>query len=330
MKRLRFDTYGPPEVLRIEEVDTPGPGTGEVLIQIKATAINPSDVKNVAGHFNTALPRVPGRDFAGIVVTVGATDGAGAAPAGAARQVSAGVEVWGSGPGFGVVRDGAHGEYVVMPAEWVSAKPASLSMEQAASVGVPYVTAWSALVRTGAVQAGETVLVVGVSGAVGRAATQIAHWKGARVIGASTSTRNPSGADAVISTVDTELDHEVRLLTDGKGVDLVLDAVGGTLFEPALRSLRPGGRQVAITSFGERKVSFDLIDFYRNRSRLLGVNTMALSGPETAEILEELRPGFDGGRLAPPDLTTWPLEQAVEAYVASTHSGSRAKHILVP
>ena len=217
-----------------------------------------------------------------------------------------------------------------MPAEWVSAKPASLTMEQAASVGVPYVTAWSALVRTGAIQAGETVLVVGVSGAVGRAATQIAHWKGARVIGASTSTRNPSGADAVISTVDTELDQEVRLLTDGKGVDLVLDAVGGRLFEPALRSLRPGGRQVAITSFGDRKVSFDLIDFYRNRSRLLGVNTMALSGPETAEILEELRPGFDEGHLDPPEITTWPLEQAVEAYVASTQSGSRAKHILIP
>ena len=324
MKRLRFDTYGPPDVLRIEEVETLEPGAGEVLIQIKATAVNPSDVKNVAGHFNTALPRVPGRDFAGIVVAVGA------AAAGAGGRVTAGLEVWGSGPGFGVVRDGAHGEYVVMPAEWVSAKPASLTMQQAASVGVPYVTAWSALVRTGAVHTGETVLVVGVSGAVGRAATQIAHWKGARVIGASTSTRNPSGADAVISTVNTELDREVRKLTDGKGVDLVLDAVGGRLFEPALRSLRPGGRQVAITSFGERTVSFDLIDFYRNRSQLLGVNTMALNGPETAEILAELRPGFDGGHLAPPDITTWPLERAVEAYVASTQGRSRAKHVLIP
>ena len=75
-----------------------------------------------------------------------------------------------------------------------------------------------------------------------------------------------------------------------------------------------GGRQVAITSFGDRKVTFDLIDFYRNRSRLLGVNTMALSGPDTAEILEELRPGFDQGHLDPPEITAWPLEQAVEAY----------------
>jgi len=324
MKRLEFDTYGPPEVLRLREVQSLEPGVGEVLIQVRAAAINPSDVKNVAGHFNTALPRVPGRDFAGVITAVGLSSEA------SADTVFAGLEVWGSGPGFGVVRDGAHGEYIVMPADWVSAKPTALTMEQAASVGVPYVTAWSALVRAGDLQAGETLLVVGVSGAVGRAATQIAHWRGARVIGAATSTRNPSGADAVISTVDTELDQEVRLLTDGKGVDLVLDAVGGRLFEQSLKSLRPGGRQVAITSFGDRRVSFDLIDFYRNRSRLLGVNTMALSGLETAGILEDLRSGFEGGHLVPPEIVTWPLDQAVQAYVASTQSGSRAKHILIP
>ena len=177
---------------------------------------------------------------------------------------------------------------------------------------------------------GRRVFITGTSRGVGLESARLFLQAGARVIGASTSTRNPSGADAVISTVNTELDREVRKLTDGKGVDLVLDAVGGRLFEPALRSLRPGGRQVAITSFGERTVSFDLIDFYRNRSQLLGVNTMALNGPETAEILAELRPGFDGGHLAPPDITTWPLERAVEAYVASTQGRSRAKHVLIP
>ncbi len=316
MKRLQFDKYGSPDVLVLREVPLPEPGPDEALVRIAAAGINPSDVKNVAGHFNSPLPRVPGRDFAGVVA-------GGAAPAG--------LEVWGSGPGFGVVRDGVHCEYVTMPAAWLSAKPASLSMEQAASVGVPYVTAWSALVRAGEVQPGETVLVVGVSGAVGRAATQIAHWKGAKVIGASTSTHNPSGADAVISTIDTELDQEVRLLTEGKGVDLVLDAVGGALFEPALRSLRPGGRQIAITSFADRRVSFDLIDFYRNRSRLLGVNTMALSGPDTAEILEELRPGFEEGRLLPAEVTTWPLEDAIRAYEATAgQKGTRTKHVLLP
>ena len=315
MRTLEFETYGPPEVLKFKEVKKPEPGGGEVLIEIRAAAINPSDVKNVAGHFSSPVPRVPGRDFAGVVV---------------AGEAALGQEVWGSGPGFGVVRDGAHTEYIVMPREWVSKKPESLSMEEAAAIGVPYLTAWSALVRTGAVEPGETVLIVGVTGAVGRAATQIAHWRGARVIGACRSTGGASEADAVIDVTAAELDKEVRALTDGRGVDLVLDAVGAHMFEPSLKCLRPEGRQIAITSSIERRVSFDLIDFYRNRSRLLGVNTMALTGAGTAEMLDELRRGFEEGHLRPPAVSTWPLERAVEAYEAVGRGGAYAKQVLVP
>jgi len=177
MKALHFSTYGPPAILTITELPKPEPRKGEVLVQIKATAINPSDVKNVAGYFKASLPRVPGRDYAGVVV---------------GGDAEKGLEVWGSGAGFGVVRDGAHAEYIVVPAEWISPKPPQLSMEQAAAIGVPYVAAWSALVGAGNIQAGETVLIVGVSGAVGSAATQIAHWMKARVIGASTNSDNPS------------------------------------------------------------------------------------------------------------------------------------------
>jgi NADPH:quinone reductase len=314
MKTLLFETYGLPEVLQLKDVPRPEPGRGEALIEIKATAVNPSDVKNVAGSFNSPLPRVPGRDFAGVVV---------------AGDAVSGLEVWGSGPGFGVARDGAHREFVVMPVDWLSAKPAPLSMEQAAAIGVPYVTAWSALMQAGGLEPGETVLVVGVTGAVGRAATQIAHWKGARVIGACRNIAGASEADALVDIACGELDKEVRALTGGKGADLVLDTVGAHMFEAALRCLRPEGRQVAITSSIERRVSFDLIDFYRNRSRLLGVNTMTLTGTGTAQILNELRGGFEGGHLRPPELQTWPLGRAVEAYEA-VRQGARAKQVLVP
>ncbi len=314
MKALEFERYGPPEVLMLKETKKPEPGEGEVLIEIRAAAINPSDVKNVAGHFSSPVPRVPGRDFAGVVT-------GGADP---------GLEVWGSGPGFGVVRDGAHAEYVVMPREWVSEKPASLSMEEAAAIGVPYLTAWSALAQTGAVEPGETVLIVGVTGAVGRAAVQIAHWRGARVIGACRNASSPSEADAIIDVACSELDREVRALTDGRGADLVLDTVGAHLFEPSLKCLRPEGRQIAITSSIERRVSFDLIDFYRNRSRLFGVNTMALTGTATAKMLDELRRGFEEGHLRAPEVSTWPFEQAVEAYETVGRGASRAKHVLVP
>jgi NADPH2:quinone reductase len=313
MKALRFESYGPPSVLTIAEMPKPEPRAGEVLIQVKASAVNPSDVKNVAGHFKTVLPRVPGRDYAGVVV---------------AGDAQPGLEVWGTGPGFGAARDGAHAQYIVVPKEWIAPKPAKLSMEQAGAIGVPYLAAWSALVAEGNVQPGETVLIVGVSGAVGQAATQIAHWKKARVIGASTSPDNPSRADELINTTTQTLDQAVRALTGGKGADLVLDAVGGPMFEPSLKSLRPGGRHIAIASIRERRVSFDLIDFYHNQSHLIGVDTMKLTGPEIAVMMNAFRAGFEEGYLQAPSVNTWPLEKAVEAYQI-VEQGAHTKQVLL-
>ena len=313
MTALRFDRYGPPAVLSLTERPTPVPGPGEALIEVHAAAINPSDVKNVAGAFHTPLPRVPGRDYAGVVV-------GGDAPSGQA--------VWGSGPGFGVTRDGAHARHVVAPADSASAKPAGLSMEQAASVGVPFLTAWSALVTQGRIAAGETVLIVGAAGAVGRAATQIARWKGAAVIPA---VRGHDGvvAAGAIDTRAPDMPRAVRERTGGTGADLVLDTVGGALFEPALLSLREGGRHVAIASTGARRVSFDLIDFYHNKAHLMGVDSLKLSGPEIASALDLLRPGFESGHLLPFAVRTWPLARAVEAYEAAERGGP-VKQVLLP
>ena len=150
MKALRFAEFGPPSVLRIQEVGIPEPGEGETLVQVKAAAINPSDIGNVAGRFKTTtLPGSPGRDFAGTVV-------AGSRPKG--------EEVWGSCPVLGIVRDGSHAQYVVVPAETLSSKPRSLTMAQAAAIGVPYITAWASVVSAAQIQAGETILIVGAAG----------------------------------------------------------------------------------------------------------------------------------------------------------------------
>jgi NADPH:quinone reductase len=313
MTALRFAKYGPPSVLTLDERDVPGPGPGEVLIQVKASAINPSDIRNVEGVFHTPLPRTPGRDYAGIVV------------GGDARV---GLEVWGSGPRFGIACDGAHADYAVIAADWVSEKPARLSMEQAASVGVPFITAWSALVTEGRIQAGETILIIGAGGAVGRAATQIAVWKGAKAIPAIRAKGEvPAGT---IDTQAPDMPAAVRALTDGKGADLVLDTVGGALFEPALTSLRVGGRHLAIVSRGTRRVSFDLTDFYHNRIHLIGVDSLGLNGAEIAAIMDALRPGFETAALRPFEVTTWPLARAAEAYAAADRDGARAKHVLSP
>lgn len=102
------------------------------------------------------------------------------------------------------------------------------------------------------------------------------------------------------------------------------------MFEPSLLSLRIGGRQVAITSPKERRVAFDLVDFYHNSSQLIGVDTMKLTGAEIREIMDELGRGFDSGHLHPPAVSTWPLERAAEAYHAVERGGSHAKQVLVP
>ena len=138
MKALRFERFGPPSVLSLRDVEVPKPGPGEALIELRAAAINPSDVKNVAGVFHATLPRIPGRDYAGVVV-----EGEG----------WKGREVWGSGAGLGVTQDGTHTQYLVAPIDSLSEKPAQLSMEEASSIGVPYLAAWSALVDAAVVRA---------------------------------------------------------------------------------------------------------------------------------------------------------------------------------
>lgn len=313
MRALRFETFGPPANLSIAALPVPVPGSGEVLIQVKAAGINPSDLANVAGRFNASLPRVPGRDFAGVIV---AGDG------------RAGREVWGSGAGFGVDRDGTHAEYVLAPANALSDKPANLSMEQAATVGVPYMVAWWSLINVADLQAGETALIVGVSGAVGRAATQIVHSRKGRVIGAGRGSGNPSGADILINTTSQDLRREVMAATDGNGADAVLNAVGGPLFEPALSSVRHGGRNVVIASSGERRVSFDLMDFYHNETRLMGVDSMKFSATQIAGIMNDLKPHFEAGDFTLSDIKAWSLDQGVTAYEAVARGGASVKHVL--
>ena len=312
MKALRFRKFGPPSLLRIEEIPRPEPRVGEAVVRVKAAAINPSDVKNVAGLFSaTTLPRTPGRDFSGVVV---------------AGKKYEGEEVWSSGPGLGITREGAQAEYLTVPEEALSLKPRTLSFEQAAAIGVPFITAWVALVRAAQLgEPGETILIIGAGGAVGQAATQIANWRKSRVLAAARSTDPIPGAIAVINTRTDDLRKRVLELTDGKGVDAVLDAVGGPMFEPALRCLRIGGRQVAITSTGETRVSFDLVDFYHNQSRLIGVDGMKLIPRDVSVIADELRQGFEADILKVPAVDSVPFENAVEAYerVASGTAGAR-------
>ncbi len=307
MKALRFSSFGDLSVLHVEELPTPVPGPDEVLVQVHAAAINPSDAKNVQGKMKQiTLPRTPGQDFAGVIV--------------AGDKKIIGQEVWGTGGDVGFTRDGSHAEYIVVPKKGARPKPKSLSMVEAASVGRNYLTAYFGLVQKAKLKEGETALVTGASGGVGSSVIKIAKAAAARVIAVYRQAPEPEkarqlGIDLALSYPADDFGSRVKEFTKGKGVDVAFDCVGGALFEVALNTLGVGGRQVNITSVGSTRVSFDLLDFYRRQITLFGVNTIPIDAIASADILEALRPAFEQGRLTPPEIArTCTLDEAVEAY----------------
>jgi NADPH:quinone reductase-like Zn-dependent oxidoreductase len=201
-------------------------------------------------------------------------------------------------------------------------------MGEAAAVALPYCIAWSALVKTGAIRAGQTLLIVGGSGAVGQAATNIARWKGANVIVADRN--RPSPSVPYVSTADDRFEADVSRLTRADGVDLVLDMVGGPLLGPALTTLSEAGHYILIASPGGAAATLDAAAFYRRRLRLSGVNMTALSGPEVRDILDELTPGFETGALSAPTTRAWPLSEAKSAFEAVAAGSDGIKQILLP
>jgi NADPH:quinone reductase len=261
----------------------------QALIEIKAAAVNPSDVKAATGLMPYAVfPRTPGRDYAGIVV-----DG----PPGAI-----GKDVFGSSGDLGIRCDGTHATHLAVELEATVEKPRSMSWEEAAGIGVPFVTAMEGLRRAGLPEAGETVLIMGVNGKVGQAAAQIATWRGARVIGVVRKAEAYAGhASADVEMIDSsaaDVAAGVRELTDGRGADIVFNTVGDPYFQAAHRSLALRGRQILIAAI-EPTVPFNILEFYRGQHTYVGVDTLALSSIATGEILRELAPGFAGGRLKP-------------------------------
>src|ERR1700729_3754874 len=305
MRALRFEAFGSPSVLELAETASPAANDNTALVRVIAASINPSDVKNVAGAMKqTTLPRIPGRDFAGVV------------EAGPADWI--GAEVWGTGGDTGFTRDGTHAEMIAVPVASLRRKPENLSFDQAASVGVNYMAAWCGLEAAG-LKAGETVLLIGAGGGVGGAAAQIAQRLGARVIGAD---RHPPHPDAPIHGIAEklilgaeDLPAEVRATTGGKGADVVFDLVGGIMFRNAVNSLALRGRLVEIAATGGREGSFDLADFYHNESCLFGVDTLKRDLTASAEVLEALAPGFVAGDYrAAPIMETCGLAKAQEAY----------------
>jgi NADPH:quinone reductase len=321
MKAVRMTRHGKPDVLAVDEIATPIATENEALVRIEAASINPSDVKNVAGAMDhTTLPRTPGRDFAGVV------------EAGPASWI--GVRVWGTGGDTGFTRDGSHAEYILVPAASLRRKPEALDFDQAAVVGVNFVTAWKGLVDGADLRADETVLIIAASGGVGNAGVQIARRIGAKIIGTDRKPPRPgaaiteAGLSLVADTVD--IPAAVRQATNGRGVDVVLDCVGGVMFRHALDCLALRGRLVEMSVTGAREVTFNLADFYHNESRLIGIDSLKLDLTASANVLDALRPGFEAGDYRPaPVARRLALRDAVAAYQA-VEAGEPGRVVLHP
>jgi NADPH:quinone reductase len=311
MDAVVIQASGPPsESLVVRSEPVPEAGTGEVLVEVHAAAVNPLDSANIAGLLGTPLPMIPGVDFAGVIF-----DGE--------RK---GQEVWGSSPQLGMQRPGTHAQLVALPETWLSRKPESLTMAEAAAVGRPYLAAWETMIEAGNLKPGETVLVTGGGGAVGQAAMSIANWRGARAIIAAT--HRPDGAQDFIDTSSADLVEAVREFTGGRGVDMVLDGVGGPLFEPAVKSLRFGGRMTGLHS--HERVDVDVNEIYNYERRVTGLASVFMDGAHCASIFDQLAALFDRDLLTAPAVKAWPLEQVADAYQAVQDGSAGIRQVLLP
>jgi NADPH:quinone reductase len=321
MKALSFNSAGDLAALALIERAIPAPGEGEALVEVKAAGLNPSDVKNVLGFFPayTTPPRIPGRDFAGIV-----------------RQGPAalvGQKVWGTGLGLGFSRDGSHAEFLTLPAAGCALMPENLSFAEAATCGVPYTTAWDGISRAN-VGPGKNFLVIGANGAVGRAAIALGRASGARVIAA---VRRPEQAAALESLgYETLLLGSPELLPEqvfakfSAFADAIFETTGAWLPASIPATAKHGAICViAPPGMGKLTVNFPVLDFYRRGLTLLGVNTLLHDTIACAKMLTQFSAFFESGALPPPPRPyEIPLAQGQEAY-ATVNEGFSGKIVLV-
>lgn len=323
--QLREFTESPGSVT-VSEIPQPSPGPGEVLVRIEAAAINPSDVVNIRGGFPmTKLPRVIGRDFAGVVVQ------------GPRHLIDR--KVWGAGGSdMGLTRDGTHAEYIALPEGAVALRPPNLSPEDAAASGIPYVTAWLALVERARMTRGDWVLVSGAAGSVGAAALEIVHYAGARAIALVKDADERATLDArtiaaVAQSDARDVERVVRETTGGHGCDIALNVVGAPIFAPLMACLADRGRMAIVSGAAGRIVdNLNLFDLYRRDLALLGINTAnpAFTAVETARILTELHAAFETAQVAPIRPTArLPLDRAPQGYARIAQTAGE-KIVLVP
>ena len=242
MKAVRIHEDGGPEVLRYEEAPDPSPGPGEVLLSVRAASLNHLDVWLRRGLPSVPKPRILGADGAGVVAALG--EGVDGVSVGDAVVLNPGLD-----DGKRIVgehMDGTHAELIAVPAEYLHPVPEGMSFEDAAAFPLVFATAYRMLATRAGLREGEWVLVWGIGAGVATASLAIAKALGARVLATSTSNEKLErarelGADAVVRT-DADVVAAARELTDGAGMDVVVEHIGEATWKSSLQSVRAGGR----------------------------------------------------------------------------------------
>ena len=328
MRAVVVREFGPPEAASVADVPDPVPGPREVLVEIHADAANFVDLLVIGGtyQFKPKLPFVPGKGPAGIVRAVGAE----------VKTLKPGDRV------LAMAEYGGYGEKVAVAADQCYRLPDKLSFVDAAGMALVYDTAWFALVERARFKPGDTVLVLGASGGVGFAAVQLAKAKGARVLaGIGTPSKadlaREAGADAIIDLSGPNLHDSLRAqvyaATDNKGADIILDPLGGDIFDAALRALAGSGR-LGVLGFAAGRIPTIKANYLLLKNievSGLQVSDYRKRAPaQVAACYEEVFGLVASGKLKPSPHESYPLDRFAEALARIKSRQARGRVILLP
>jgi NADPH:quinone reductase len=321
MKAIRVHQFGGPEVLKLEEVPTPQPASGQALVKIHASGVNPADTYTRTGTYaiKPPLPYTPGIEGAGVVDSVG--DGV--------KNVKVGDRVY-----VEKSLSGTYAEYSLALESQLHRLPDRVSFTQGAGVFVPYGTAYHAVHHQAKARGGETILVHGASGGVGIASVQLARALGLRVFGTAGTAKGlelaqREGAHQVFAHSKSGYQDEIMKATGGRGVDIILEMLANVNLGADLKLLAQYGRVVVIGSRGD--ISITPRDLMARRASIRAFTLWAITEPEAAEVHAGVFAGLENGFLRPVVGSELPLKDAAQAHIdVMKPSGASGKIVLIP
>ena len=342
MKVSWFHRFGGPEVLVCEETGKPTPGAGEAVVRVRAVGINHVDLDHRAGtsRIPITFPHILGREFAGEVAALG--DKAGPLKEGDRVWVTCRVpcgtcEFCLSGRDnlcvregfFGLDLPGGYAEYVKVPIANLNPLPSHVGFEDAAASQIAFGTAWHVLINRGGLQAGQSVLIQAAGSGIGSAAVQVARLAGATIFATASSDQKLErakalGAHHLINYSRENFAERVLDLTGGRGVDVVMEHVGGEVFIRSLQCLKRNGVIVTVGAHAGEVVSFDIIPFFRRELRLAGSKNASVMELRTVMGL------VAEGKLKPVIHRSFPLAEAAEAHRVVESREIFGKVLLLP